>query len=78
MVGPGEVDEELEPEIKEECETKYGEVESVKILIISGLYNAYNMHINTTTKNSNATRDFFRSVSAIKIYIFLTLLYFVI
>jgi len=31
MVGPGEVDEELEPEIKEECETKYGEVESVRI-----------------------------------------------
>merc|ERR1719427_1858599 len=24
MVGPGEVDEELEPEVKEECEQKYG------------------------------------------------------
>jgi hypothetical protein len=29
MVGPGEVDEELEPEVKEECEAKYGEVVSV-------------------------------------------------
>ena len=26
MVGPGEVDEELEPEVKEECEGKYGEI----------------------------------------------------
>ena len=26
MVGPGEVDEELEPEVKEECETKYGDI----------------------------------------------------
>ena len=24
MVGPGEVDAELEPEVKEECEGKYG------------------------------------------------------
>lgn len=31
MVGPGEVDEELEPEVKDECNTKYGEV--VKVLI---------------------------------------------
>ena len=31
MVGPGEVDEELEPEIKEECNTKYGDVQSVVI-----------------------------------------------
>ena len=29
MVGPGEVDEELEPEVKEECEGKYGEINSV-------------------------------------------------
>ena len=29
MVGPGEVDDELEPEIKEECVAKYGEIESV-------------------------------------------------
>eukprot|EP00092_Neocalanus_flemingeri_P048269 GFUD01055008.1.p1 GENE.GFUD01055008.1~~GFUD01055008.1.p1 ORF type:complete len:486 (+),score=203.61 GFUD01055008.1:146-1603(+) len=32
MVGPGEVDEELEPEVKEECEQKYGEIIRVKIL----------------------------------------------
>jgi len=32
MVGPGEVDEELEPEVKEECETKYGEIVTIKIL----------------------------------------------
>lgn len=31
MVGPGEVDDELEPEVKEECHTKYGEVISVVI-----------------------------------------------
>ena len=35
MVGPGEVDDELEPEVKEECETKYGEIASVSITIIS-------------------------------------------
>ncbi|KAL3282876.1 hypothetical protein HHI36_006035 [Cryptolaemus montrouzieri] len=28
MVGPGEVDDDLEPEVKEECNTKYGEVGS--------------------------------------------------
>ncbi|CAB3239929.1 unnamed protein product [Arctia plantaginis] len=31
MVGPGDVDEELEPEVKDECNTKYGDV--VKVLI---------------------------------------------
>ncbi|XP_017098406.2 splicing factor 45 isoform X1 [Drosophila bipectinata] len=31
MVGPGDVDEELEPEVKDECHTKYGEVNSVII-----------------------------------------------
>ncbi|KAJ2947830.1 hypothetical protein O0L34_g9617 [Tuta absoluta] len=31
MVGPGDVDEELEPEVKDECNTKYGEV--VKVII---------------------------------------------
>ncbi len=31
MVGPGEVDDDLEPEVKEECNTKYGEVSSVVI-----------------------------------------------
>lgn len=34
MVGPGEVDDELEPEIKEECNTKYGDVQSVIIFEI--------------------------------------------
>lgn len=34
MVGPGEVDEELEPETKEEC-GRYGEVVSVIITIIA-------------------------------------------
>ena len=29
MVGPGEVDDELEPEVKEECNGKYGDVISV-------------------------------------------------
>lgn len=31
MVGPGDVDEELEPEVKDECNTKYGEVMNVLI-----------------------------------------------
>lgn len=31
MVGPGDVDEELEPEVKEECITKYGEIQKVII-----------------------------------------------
>ncbi|XP_044268303.1 splicing factor 45 [Tribolium madens] len=31
MVGPGEVDDDLEPEVKDECNTKYGEVTSVII-----------------------------------------------
>ena len=31
MVGPGEVDSDLEPEVREECHTKYGEVQKVII-----------------------------------------------
>ncbi|KAL0278935.1 UNVERIFIED_CONTAM: hypothetical protein PYX00_000611 [Menopon gallinae] len=31
MVGPGEIDDDLEPEVKDECNTKYGEV--LKVLI---------------------------------------------
>ena len=31
MVGPGEVDDDLEPEVKEECNGKYGDVSSVVI-----------------------------------------------
>ncbi|XP_034952129.1 splicing factor 45 [Chelonus insularis] len=31
MVGPGEVDEDLEPEVKDECNTKYGDVARVLI-----------------------------------------------
>jgi len=31
MVGPGDVDDELEPEVKDECNTKYGEVITVII-----------------------------------------------
>ena len=37
MVGPGEVDAELEPEVKEECEGKYGEVAMVKIREMMGV-----------------------------------------
>ncbi len=36
MVGPGEVDDDLEPEIKEECHGKYGDVASVVIFEIPG------------------------------------------
>lgn len=35
MVGPGEVDEELEPEVREECNSKYGEVINVIIRELS-------------------------------------------
>lgn len=31
MVGPGDVDEDLEPEVKDECNTKYGDV--IKVMI---------------------------------------------
>nr|CAG4649605.1 EOG090X0BIL [Scapholeberis mucronata]SVE93821.1 EOG090X0BIL [Scapholeberis mucronata] len=31
MVGPGEVDSDLEPEVREECQTKYGDVHKVVI-----------------------------------------------
>lgn len=31
MVGPGEVDADLEPEVREECQTKYGDVTTVVI-----------------------------------------------
>lgn len=31
MVGPGDVDNDLEPEVKDECNTKYGDVVSVVI-----------------------------------------------
>eukprot|EP00088_Acartia_fossae_P024159 TRINITY_DN25121_c0_g2_i1.p1 TRINITY_DN25121_c0_g2~~TRINITY_DN25121_c0_g2_i1.p1 ORF type:complete len:116 (-),score=18.26 TRINITY_DN25121_c0_g2_i1:260-607(-) len=37
MVGPGEVDDELEPEIKEECEGKYGEISTVKIIELNNV-----------------------------------------
>ena len=36
MVGAGEVDDELEGEVKEECSTKYGDVVKVTILEVSG------------------------------------------
>lgn len=31
MVGPGEVDQDLEPEVKDECNSKYGDV--VRVII---------------------------------------------
>lgn len=34
MVGPGEVDSDLEPEVREECQTKYGDVNKVVIFEI--------------------------------------------
>lgn len=34
MVGPGEVDSDLEPEVREECQTKYGDVSKVIIFEI--------------------------------------------
>lgn len=37
MVGPGDVDEDLEPEVKDECNTKYGEVIKVIIYELPGV-----------------------------------------
>ncbi|KAK2724769.1 splicing factor 45-like [Artemia franciscana] len=37
MVGPGEVDEDLEPEVKEECNGKYGDVTDVTIVQLSNV-----------------------------------------
>ena len=57
MVGPGEVDEELEPEVKEECNTKYGDVTKVVIFEIA----------NTTPEESvRIFIEFKRVESAIK------------
>ena len=36
MVGPGEVDDELQPEVEEECQTKYGDVAKVIIFEVRG------------------------------------------
>nr|CAG4652090.1 EOG090X0BIL [Triops cancriformis] len=36
MVGPGEVDDDLEPEVKEECQTKYGDVVQVILYEMPG------------------------------------------
>jgi splicing factor 45 len=36
MVGPGEVDDELEQEVKDECSTKYGPVERCVVLELRG------------------------------------------
>nr|CAG4644224.1 EOG090X0BIL [Lepidurus arcticus] len=37
MVGPGEVDDDLEPEVKEECQTKYGDVVQVVLYEMPGV-----------------------------------------
>lgn len=37
MVGPGDVDEELEPEVKDECNGKYGDVSRVIIHEVHGV-----------------------------------------
>ena len=42
MVGPGEVDEELQPEVVEEC-AKYGEV--VKVIIYEVSFLGSNQHV---------------------------------
>ena len=54
MVGPGEVDEDLEPETAEEC-SKYGKVTKVVIYEVGGTaywregaWGAYGAHVPTT------------------------------
>ena len=57
MVGPGEVDNDLEPEIKEECNTKYGDVQTVVI---------YEIPNTTPEKAVRIFIEFKRVESAIK------------
>lgn len=40
MVGPGEVDEDLQPEVTEEC-TKYGEVANCLVYEVRALIHVY-------------------------------------
>ena len=47
MVGPGEVDEELEPEVKEECEAKYGEIVKVSLVGILEFLSTITMYCYT-------------------------------
>ena len=47
MIGPGEVDDELQPEVIEEC-SKYGEVNNCLIFEVCGLY----VYENEATHNS--------------------------
>lgn len=57
MVGAGDVDEELEGEVKDECNTKYGEVVSVLI---------YELHNTTPDEAVRIFVEFKRIESAIK------------
>ncbi|KAK3908688.1 Splicing factor 45 [Frankliniella fusca] len=57
MVGPGEVDDDLEPEVKDECNTKYGEV--VKVVI-------YEIPHNPADEAVRIFVEFKRMESAIK------------
>lgn len=59
MVGPGEVDDDLQPEIEEECQTKYGDIAKVIIFEVDYLlYWTYifflwrGENINARNKNS--------------------------
>lgn len=57
MVGPGEVDEDLEPEVKDECNTKYGDV--IKVVI-------YEIPNNPADEAVRIFVEFKRMESAIK------------
>lgn len=57
MVGPGEVDEDLEPEVKDECNTKYGDV--IKVII-------YEIPHNPADEAVRIFVEFKRMESAIK------------
>ncbi len=61
MVGPGEVDEELQPEVVEEC-AKYGEVVKVVIYEVS----LTDRHLNSPFKIDTLTS---RQVTRIKKFI---------
>ena len=67
MVHPGEVDQDLEPEIKEECHSKYGDVNKVMIYEIP----------NTTPEEAVRIFIEFKSMnSAIKGMVYYLMIYF--
>ena len=72
MVGPGEVDEELEPEVKEECEQKYGEIIRVKIVEVPDVADEETVRIFLEFKRVESaikgSRDFFNLLYFFRVF----------